>query len=70
MVTLEDVQALSSELSEALVGHQKWSPYALNALYEEYAATITAYANQEGITAEEVEALLPAFPPPTPDITR
>lgn len=70
MVTLEDVQAIAAERADAIVWHQKWSPYALDLIEKEYAATITAYANQEGITAKEVEVLLPAFPPPTPDITR
>lgn len=69
MFTLDEVKDKAAERADAIIWHQKWSPYALNLVEAEYYALVEAYGFQEHLSIAEVEALLPPAPEPTPDLT-
>lgn len=58
MITLSDVKKVYDEHEDSIVWAQKWSPYALLELEAEYQKIVADYAAQEGITEEEVIALV------------
>lgn len=58
MITLEEVKKIYTERLEAIEWAQKWSPYALLELEQEYEHAIKEYATQEGITTDEVVSKL------------
>jgi hypothetical protein len=58
MITLDEVKKIYDEHEDAIVWAQKWSPYALLALEEEYQKILSDYSTQENITKEEVISLV------------